>query len=90
MDVIGYIISLLITGLVVGALGRLVVPGRNPMSLLATLGVGVLGALVGGLIAGALGLGWLLTIILEVIVAALLVWLLTTRYRASGSRGVRP
>ncbi len=81
MSWIGYIISLIITGLIIGALGRLVIPGRNPMSIWLTIGIGILGALVGGLIAGALSLGWVLTVILEVAIAALLVWLLSGRYR---------
>lgn len=53
MDLIAYILSLVISGLIVGALGRLLVPGPNPMSILTTIAVGVLGALVGGLIAAA-------------------------------------
>lgn len=77
MDWIAYFISLLIIGLVVGALGRLVVPGPNPMSIWATLGIGLLGAFVGGLIAGLLRFGWVLTLAVEVALAALLVWILT-------------
>ena len=83
MGWIAYIISLIVTGLIVGALARLVVPGPNPMSILATIGVGIAGALVGGLIAGLIGAGWLITIILEVAIAALLVYFLTGRRRAS-------
>ena len=82
MGWIAYIISLIITGLIVGALGRLVVPGPNPMSILATIGVGIAGALVGGLIAGLIGAGWLIAIILEVALAALLVYFLSGRARA--------
>jgi uncharacterized membrane protein YeaQ/YmgE (transglycosylase-associated protein family) len=80
---ISYIISLIVTGLIVGALARLVVPGRNPMSILATIGVGVVGALVGGLIAGLIGVGWVITIILEVALAALLVYFISGRTRTS-------
>jgi uncharacterized membrane protein YeaQ/YmgE (transglycosylase-associated protein family) len=83
MGWIAYIISLIVTGLIVGALARLVIPGRNPMSILATIGVGIVGALIGGLIAGLIGAGWLITIILEVAIAALLVYFLTGRRRAS-------
>jgi hypothetical protein len=43
----------------------------------------IVGALVGGLIAGLIGAGWVITIILEVAAAALLVYLLTGRSRAS-------
>jgi uncharacterized membrane protein YeaQ/YmgE (transglycosylase-associated protein family) len=51
MDVILYIIGLLLTGLIVGALGRLLLPGRDPMSLFQTILVGIAGSLVAGLIA---------------------------------------
>jgi uncharacterized membrane protein YeaQ/YmgE (transglycosylase-associated protein family) len=88
MDFIFYLISLVLTGLVVGALGRLAVPGPNPMSIVMTIAVGVAGALVGGLIAAALGLGWLLTILLEITLAALLVWLVSNRTRRAAGRGL--
>lgn len=88
MDFIFYLVSLVLSGLVIGALGRLVVPGPNPMSILATIGLGVAGALVGGLIAAALSLGWLLTILLEVALAALLVWLVSGRTRRPAGRGL--
>jgi uncharacterized membrane protein YeaQ/YmgE (transglycosylase-associated protein family) len=88
MDFIFYLISLVLTGLVVGALGRLAVPGPNPMSIVMTIAVGVAGALVGGLIAAALGLGWLLTILLEIALAALLVWLVSNRTRRPAGRGL--
>lgn len=51
MEVIGYIIGLALTGLVVGALARLLLPGRDPMSLLETMLAGVGGSLIAGLIA---------------------------------------
>ncbi|MCA9234059.1 MAG: GlsB/YeaQ/YmgE family stress response membrane protein [Planctomycetales bacterium] len=48
------IIGWLIAGLVVGLLARLLVPGRQPLGLLATTGLGVIGALAGGYAAKAL------------------------------------
>ena len=47
---IGYIIMLAITGLIVGALARLALPGRDPMSLFQTMLVGIGGSLIAGLI----------------------------------------
>ncbi len=88
MDFIFYLVSLVLTGLVVGALARLAVPGPNPMSIGLTIVVGVAGALLGGLIAAALGLGWLLTILLEIALAALLVWLVSNRTRRAAGRGL--
>jgi uncharacterized membrane protein YeaQ/YmgE (transglycosylase-associated protein family) len=54
MELIPYLISLVFTGLVVGALGRLLLPGRDPMSIPATIGVGLLATLVSGLVLSAL------------------------------------
>ena len=43
-----FIVVLLITGLIAGAIARLVVPGRDPMGVLQTMGLGVVGSFVGG------------------------------------------
>ncbi|HET9197255.1 MAG TPA: hypothetical protein VFN92_03245 [Solirubrobacterales bacterium] len=51
MDTILYIVGLLLSGLIVGALGRLLLPGRDPMSIFQTILVGIAGSLVAGLIA---------------------------------------
>lgn len=40
----------LIIGLIAGALARLILPGKDPMGLLATIVLGVLGSLVGGFV----------------------------------------
>ncbi|MGI5242632.1 GlsB/YeaQ/YmgE family stress response membrane protein [Dactylosporangium sp. CA-139066] len=50
------IITALIVGLIVGALGRLVVPGRQNMSILVTMVVGVVAALLGTVVAHAIGI----------------------------------
>ena len=50
------IITALIVGLIVGALGRLVVPGRQSMSILVTMVVGVVAALLGTVLAHAIGI----------------------------------
>ena len=71
-----FILGLILTGLVVGALGRLAIPGPNPMTLGMTILVGIGGALLGGLVGRALfgedGGGLLLAIA----GAALIVWLM--------------
>jgi uncharacterized membrane protein YeaQ/YmgE (transglycosylase-associated protein family) len=51
MDILLYLILAALTGLVVGALGRLLLPGRDPMSLLQTIALGVAASLIAGLIA---------------------------------------
>ncbi len=43
-----FIIILLIIGLIAGAIARLLVPGRDPIGLLGTIALGVLGSFVGG------------------------------------------
>lgn len=77
MSFIGYLISLLITGLIIGGLGRLVVPGRNPMGLGLTMLLGIGGALIGGIIAAAIGAGVFVSLLFEVLVAAALVALVS-------------
>ncbi len=49
------IITALIVGLIIGALGRLVVPGRQNIPLWLTLVIGVVAALLGTVIARATG-----------------------------------
>ena len=76
---------MVVGGLLIGVLGRLVVPGPNPIGLLWTLLCGWGGAVIGGIVAGLLfrhpGAHWFLTLVLEVLAAALLVWLLSKRRR---------
>ena len=45
---LGFIVTLIIVGLLAGAVARLVVPGRQPMSILATIVLGIVGSFVGG------------------------------------------
>ena len=51
------ILGLIAVGLVIGALARLLKPGRQRMSILATMLLGVAGAVIGGLIADWLDVG---------------------------------
>ena len=66
---IGEIIGLIVTGLIVGALGRFVIPGRNPMGMLMTIGVGIVSALVAGWLVG----GGVIGFVVAIVVAAVLV-----------------
>ena len=50
-------IGFIVFGLVVGIVARLIVPGRQKLSLLATIVLGLIGSVVGGVIANALGTG---------------------------------
>jgi len=71
-------IGFLVAGLIIGALARLIKPGKQNLGLLATLGLGLVGSLIGGFIAQIFGTGdiWELNVIgfvLAVIAAVLLI-----------------
>jgi uncharacterized membrane protein YeaQ/YmgE (transglycosylase-associated protein family) len=82
MGIIGYLISLIVVGLIIGALGRLIVPGPNPIGLPMTLGVGLAGSILGAIIGGVLGLG-VISIVFELAIAAGLVYVVSGRNRLS-------
>jgi uncharacterized membrane protein YeaQ/YmgE (transglycosylase-associated protein family) len=63
------IIGLIVVGLIVGALGRLINPGPDPMGILMTIAIGIASALLVGWLVG----GGILGFILAVVVAAVLV-----------------
>ena len=54
MSIILYLILLAVTGLFVGALARLLLPGRDPMGIMATIAVGLAGSFIAGLIVWAI------------------------------------
>jgi len=74
MEITG-IITAIVIGLIIGALGRLVVPGRQNIPLWLTLVIGVVAAFLGTLLAAAVGvddtdgIDWI-ELILQVAVAA--------------------
>jgi uncharacterized membrane protein YeaQ/YmgE (transglycosylase-associated protein family) len=53
--VLGAILSLLVSGLILGLLARFAVPGKDPLKLWQTILLGIAGSLLGGLAAGLLG-----------------------------------
>ncbi|MBO0676561.1 GlsB/YeaQ/YmgE family stress response membrane protein [Mycolicibacterium sp. S2-37] len=76
MTITGLITAVLI-GIVVGALGRLLVPGKQPIGLLVTMLVGIVSALIGTAVARAIGIptatggiDWM-ELLVQVVVAAL-------------------
>lgn len=71
-------IGFLVAGLVIGALARLIKPGRQNLSVLMTLLLGLAGSFIGGLVANVLGSGSLFELniigfIVAVIAAVLLI-----------------
>jgi uncharacterized membrane protein YeaQ/YmgE (transglycosylase-associated protein family) len=57
VDVLGTIIGGLIAGIIIGPLARLVLPGKQNLSIGMTILIGAVGAIVGGFIADAAGVG---------------------------------
>ena len=51
---IGFILGLTLVGLIAGALARLLVPGRDPMGIAATILLGIVGSFIGGFLADVL------------------------------------
>ena len=76
----GEIIAFILIGLVVGALARLLLPGRDPIGILGTIVVGIVGALIGGYLFGSVfsnntpGVDWL-DFVGAILVAMLLLFL---------------
>jgi len=91
METIGAIIVWAVFGLVVGAIARLIYPGRQAMGVLTTMLLGIVGSLLGGFVSWIFTggpdqpyapAGWIMSIIGAVVV----VWIYIA---ASGSRATR-
>jgi uncharacterized membrane protein YeaQ/YmgE (transglycosylase-associated protein family) len=70
---LGDVVAILISGLIVGALGRLAVPGPDPMPIWLTILLGIAGSIIGGVVGVALGFGAGGIFVLSVLAATLLV-----------------
>jgi uncharacterized membrane protein YeaQ/YmgE (transglycosylase-associated protein family) len=85
------IISAIVVGLIIGALGRLVVPGKQNIPIWLTIVVGIVAALIGTFLARALGVAstrgfdWI-ELIIQIVLAAGGVILAANVY---GRRGIR-
>jgi uncharacterized membrane protein YeaQ/YmgE (transglycosylase-associated protein family) len=86
------IITAIVIGAIIGALGRLVVPGRQPIPIWLTIVVGIVAAFIGTFIARAIGIptatsgiDWL-ELLVQVIVAAIGVVLVANIYTRRGVR----
>jgi uncharacterized membrane protein YeaQ/YmgE (transglycosylase-associated protein family) len=76
------IFSAIVVGLVLGALGRLIVPGRQAIGVVATLLVGLAAGFLGGWIGDKADWSFLVTLIVQVVLAAVFVG-----FVAGGMRG---
>jgi uncharacterized membrane protein YeaQ/YmgE (transglycosylase-associated protein family) len=87
-----FIIGLIVWGFVVGGLARLALPGPDPMPWYATIGLGLAGSLIGGIVAHVL-LGVAGGLVFAVLGATLLLYLyppIRARPRADGAGGETP
>lgn len=72
---ISSIVSAIVIGAVIGVLGRLVVRGKQNISIIATIAIGIVAALIGTLIAGLIGVSetpgvdWI-ELVIQVVLAA--------------------
>ena len=81
-------IGFIVFGLVVGLVARLIVPGKQDLSIPMTLGLGVVGSVVGGVVASALGTGniWELDFIGSIVAIAASVVLIVAGVRIGAIR----
>ena len=73
---IGDVIVYIIAGAIIGALARLIMPGKQDLSVVATIVVGIIAAIIGGILWEAIfpdndGIAW----IGSILVALVLLWL---------------
>ena len=102
---VGFVLYLLIIGIIAGFVARALVPGRDPMSVVATIALGIVGSFVGGFLGwalfghdldeGALQPSGLIGSIVGAVIALLAYRAMTRRSRAADpprikTRTVRP
>ena len=82
------ILGLIVIGLIIGALARLIKPGKQRLSILMTLVLGVVGALIGGVVASLLGTGdiWELNVLGFIVAVVAAVLLIGVAEGVSGGR----
>lgn len=80
------ILGILLTGLIVGGLARLALPGPQPLGCLGTIAVGVVGSVIGGLLAGAAGVRGPIASIVMAVIGAIVVLLAVNSLRGGISR----
>lgn len=82
------VLWLALTGLVIGALARLVLPGRQDISLLATALVGIAASLLGGILADIFDVGGVVQFLVAVALAALGIALFASSDRGRSGGGL--
>lgn len=77
-----FLLYVVLSGLIVGALARWLLPGPDAMSWPATVGYGLGGSFLGGLVGRLIHGPWILGLALSVGGAALLIWFFRRRKSA--------
>lgn len=73
---VGSIVGYILIGLVVGIIARFLVPGRDPIGFIGTILVGIVGAVIGGWLAGNVfeetkGVDWIASVAVAIILVLL-------------------
>ena len=73
---IGSILGFVVVGAIVGVLARFLVPGDDPMGIIGTVVLGIVGAVIGGWAAGAIskdtaGVDWIASVVAAVLLVLL-------------------
>ena len=94
MNVTGFV-SAIVVGMIVGVLARLLIPGKQPIGIVATLLVGIGAAFLGTFVAGQVGVEYVYGIDwvklgIQVAVAAIAVLVLTMVFRRQIEPAARP
>jgi uncharacterized membrane protein YeaQ/YmgE (transglycosylase-associated protein family) len=79
------LLGLALAGLIIGALGRLVLPGRQEIGLLTTTLIGIAASLLGGVLGDVFDAGWIVRFLVAVALAAIGVALVAERGRSRAS-----
>jgi uncharacterized membrane protein YeaQ/YmgE (transglycosylase-associated protein family) len=87
MSLLAYLIVLAITGLFVGALARLALPGRDPMSVFQTILLGLAGNFIAGLLVWAIWRRGVPGVVLSVACSSLILYFIR---RSRGGSLTRP
>lgn len=81
------VFTAILAGIVIGLLGRLIIPGRQAIGWVLTFALGLVGAVVGGFLAEGMDVDvWWQVLIFQVVVAAILVALVSVLIRNSVSK----
>ena len=86
--VVAFLVGLVIAGAIVGGLGRLLLPGPDPMSIPMTIGVGIAGSFIAGIAVALLSGGEAVAGLLASVLGAMFVVWLVRRSRSGSETAV--